>query len=65
MLYQPRPNIRPAKWLLRLLVAAAGASASLFRPRRDLMYLDGMRQDELEDLRLRRAQDGSYRPFGD
>jgi uncharacterized protein YjiS (DUF1127 family) len=65
MLYQPRPKIRHASWLRRLFLTVAGAWASLFRARGDVMYLDGMRQDELEDLGLRRAHNGSYRPFGD
>ena len=63
MLY--RPNIRPENWFQTLTGAVAGALAYLLKSRSDAMYLDGMRQSELEDLRLRRADDGSYRPFGD
>lgn len=64
MLYQPRPHIRAANRLRLLVTAVAGALASLFTRRRDLMYLDGMRRSELEDLGLRRSDDGSYHPFG-
>jgi uncharacterized protein YjiS (DUF1127 family) len=65
MLYQPRPELRAPEHARLLLAAAAGALASLFKRRRDVMYLDGMRRSELEDLGLRRSHDGSYRPFGD
>lgn len=65
MLYQPRRYILHASWLRRLYLTVARAGASLLRARGDLMYLDGLRQGELEDLRLRRAHDGSYRPSGD
>lgn len=66
MLYQPpRPHIRAANGFRLLLAAAAGALASFSTRRRDLMYLDGMRPGELEDLGLRRSEDRSYRPFGD
>lgn len=65
MLYHPRPHIRAANGLRLLVAAAAGALASLFRRRRDMMYLDGMRPSELEDLGLRRSDNGSYRSFGD
>jgi uncharacterized protein YjiS (DUF1127 family) len=64
MLYQPRTDIRAPNPLRLLFVAVAGALASLFRRRCDVMYLDGMRPSELEDLGLRRSQDGGYRPFG-
>jgi hypothetical protein len=64
MLYQPRPQPAAAKPLRQLVVTVAGVFASLFKSRSDLMYLDGMRPGELEDLGLRRADDGRYRPFG-
>lgn len=62
MLYQPKP--RTAAAIARnVLVAIAGAFASLGRGQSDGAYLDGMRGSELEDLGLRRGDDGSYRTF--
>ena len=62
MLYQPKP--RTAGVIARhVLIAIAGAFASLGRGPSDGAYLDGMRGSELEDLGLRRGDDGSYRTF--
>ncbi|MBL8591481.1 MAG: hypothetical protein JNK01_02265 [Devosia sp.] len=62
MLYQPKP--RTAAVIARnVLVAIAGAFAGLGRSASDGAYLDGMRGSELEDLGLRRGDDGSYRTF--
>lgn len=62
MLYQPKP--RTAAALARhVLVAIAGVFAGLGRGQSDGAYLDGMRGSELEDLGLRRGDDGSYRTF--
>lgn len=63
MLYQPRPHLRAANAIRLLLTAAAGTLASLLTRRRDLMYLDDMRRSELEELGLRRSENGSYRSF--
>jgi hypothetical protein len=62
MLYQPKP--RTAAALARhVLIAIAGAFAGLGRSASDGAFLDGMRGSELEDLGLRRGDDGSYRTF--
>lgn len=62
MLYQPKP--RTAAVIARnVFVAIVGAFAGLGRCRSDGAYLDGMRSSELEDLGLRRGDDGSYRTF--
>lgn len=63
MLYQPRPHLRAANEIRLLLTAAAGTLASLLTRRRDLIYLDDMRRSELEELGLRRSENGSYRSF--
>jgi hypothetical protein len=65
MLYQPRPQNRAANGFRLLLGALVGALASLFKRRRDLMYLDGMRRSELEELGLRRSENRSYHSFSD
>lgn len=62
MLYQPKP--RTAAVIARnVLVAIAGVFAGLGRGQSDGAYLDGMRGSELENLGLRRGDDGSYRTF--
>ena len=65
MLYQLRTRIRAANGFRLLLAAAAGAWVSLFRRHGDSKYLDGMRRSELEELGLRRTEDGRHLPFGD
>jgi hypothetical protein len=66
MLYQPQPHASPAMRLFQIALAILAAGlASLSKGHGDLMYLDGMRRDELEELGLRRTQDGGYRPSGD
>lgn len=59
MLYQT--NRRPL--VVRLLAAAFGLVAGLARSRADIAYLDGLPRSGLEDLGLRRGDDGSYRMF--
>ena len=62
MLYQPKP--RTAGVIARnVLFAIAGVFAGLGRSASDGAYLDGMRASELDDLGLRRGDDGSYRTF--
>ncbi len=62
MLYQPKP--RTAAVIARnVWFAIAGVLAGLGRSSSDGAYLDGMRGRELEDLGLRRSDDGSYRTF--
>lgn len=62
MLYQPKP--RTAAVIARnALFAIVGVFAGLGRSGSDSAYLDGMRSSELEDLGLRRSDDGSYRTF--
>ena len=66
MLYNPKPT--------RAFIAIAIASklgagiatglAALLKGRADLVYLEGMRPEELEDLGLRRTDDGGYKSFG-
>ncbi|OEO29513.1 hypothetical protein VW23_025215 [Devosia insulae DS-56] len=63
MLYQPKPRNRAAALARHVLVAVAGVFAGLGRGHSDGAYLDGMRGSELEDLGLRRVDDGSYRTF--
>ena len=46
-----------------MLAVVTGTLASLLRSRADTAYLEGLRADELEDLGLRRGEDGQYRPF--
>ena len=64
MLYQPktrtsRRNARPA----RSRRASTGRSPASLAPTSDGAYLDGMRNSELEDLGLRRRDDGGYGMF--
>ncbi len=63
MLYQPKPRNAAAALARHALVAIAGVFAGLGRGHSDGAYLDGMRGSELEDLGLRRVDDGSYRTF--
>lgn len=63
MLYQPKPRTRVATVARHVLVAIAGVFAGIGRSSSDGAYLDGMRSRELEDLGLRRGDDGSYRTF--
>lgn len=63
MLYQPKPRNSAAALARHVLVAVAGVFAGLGRGHSDGAYLDGMRGNELEDLGLRRGDDGSYRTF--
>ena len=63
MLYQPKPRNAAAALARQVLVAIAGVFAGLGRSHADGAYLDGMRGSELEDLGLRRVDDGSYRTF--
>lgn len=60
MLYQPKPRTAAA-FARHVLFAIAGAFAGLGRSASDGAYLEGMRGSELEDLGLRRSDDGSYR----
>ncbi|KQV08626.1 hypothetical protein [Devosia sp. Root105] len=63
MLYQPKARNNAAALARHVLVAIAGVFGGLGRGRSDGAYLDGMRGSELEDLGLRRGDDGSYRTF--
>lgn len=63
MLYQPKPRNPAAALARHVLVAIAGVFGGLGRGHADGAYLDGMRGSELEDLGLRRVDDGSYRTF--
>ncbi len=60
MLFQPQPRTSFAR---RAIAVLAALLASVGRNREDGAYLDGMRQGELEDLGLRRSDDGGYRFF--
>ena len=62
MLYQPKARTA-AKFAKQALGAIAGLLAGIARSHSDGAYLDGMRGGELEDLGLRRGDDGSYRTF--
>jgi hypothetical protein len=62
MLYQPKTRTA-AKFAKRVLGAIAGLFAGIGRIHLDGAYLDGMRSSELEDLGLRRNDDGGYRMF--
>lgn len=63
MLYQPKPRNPAAAFARHALATIAGVFAGLGRSASDGAYLDGMRSSELEDLGLRRVDDGSYRTF--
>jgi hypothetical protein len=61
MLYQSTTRI--GRLTRRAFGFAAGLFAIMRKPHSDGVYLDGMRPSELEDLGLRRGDDGSYRFF--
>lgn len=63
MLYQPKPRTTAATLARRALGAIIGVLACVARTHSDDAYLDGMRDRELQDLGLRRGDDGGYRPF--
>ncbi len=63
MLYHPKRRNPAAALARHVLVAIAGVFGGLGRSAADSAYLDGMRGSELEDLGLRRVDDGSYRTF--
>ena len=60
MLFQPAPRTRILK---RAIALVGGIFSGLAGRRSDAAYLDGMRPGELEDLGLRRTDDGAYRFF--
>ncbi len=60
MLFQPAPRPRIFR---RAIAFIGGIFAGIASNRSDAAYLDGMRGSELEDLGLRRSDDGSYRSF--
>ena len=63
MLYKQN-NRRPVALFFRGIVAAIAASlASVARRRSDARWLDGVPDSRLEDLGLRRSDDGHYRFF--
>lgn len=62
MLYQPKTRTA-AKFAAHVLGAITGLFAGIARTHSDGAYLDGMRNSELEDLGLRRNDDGGYRMF--
>ncbi len=62
MLYQPKPRTA-AKLAKHVLGVIAGLFAGIGRTHADGAYLDGMRGSELEDLGLRRRDDGGYGMF--
>ena len=62
MLYQPKTRTA-AKFARHVLGAIAGLFADIGRDYSDGAYLDGLRGSELEDLGLRRNDDGGYRMF--
>jgi hypothetical protein len=63
MLYQLKSRTTAATLAGQVLGAIAGLFAGIARTRSDGAYLDGMRGTELEDLGLRRSEDGGYRSF--
>ncbi|RYE74536.1 MAG: hypothetical protein EOP19_27585 [Hyphomicrobiales bacterium] len=63
MLYQPASPSSLGKLARRVLGVLGAILASLSISRADQVYLDGMRDGELEDLNLRRTASGVYRPF--
>lgn len=60
MLFQPVPRPRI---FTRAIALIGGVLSGLVGTRADTAYLDGMRPSELEDLGLRRSDDGVYRFF--
>lgn len=66
MLYYRNSKLSLLKRTMRSTIAAVLAGlVNLHRARQDRVYLDGLRRSELEDLGLRRTDDGSYRTFRD
>jgi uncharacterized protein YjiS (DUF1127 family) len=66
MLYYRKSKMALLKRSLRSIIAVVVAGlGNLHKARQDRVYLDGLRRSELEDLGLRRADDGSYRTFRD
>ena len=63
MLFQPTPKRNATTFIRRTFAVAAGFMAGLVRQRSDRAYLDGMRPGELEELGLRRGENGGYRFF--
>ena len=63
MLYQPKPRTSLLHVAKRVLGSVAAAFSGLATGRSDGAYLDRMRASELEDLGLRRGDDGGYRTF--
>ena len=63
MLFQATPKRNATTGIRRTLAIIAGFAAGMVRQRGDQAYLDGMRPDELEDLGLRRSDNGGYRFF--
>ena len=63
MLYQPKSRTTAATLARHVLGAITGLFAGIARTHSDGAYLDGMRNSELEDLGLRRHDDGGYRMF--
>ena len=63
MLYQPKPRTTAVTLARQALGAIAGLFSGIGRNRSDAAYLDGMRNSELEDLGLRRRDDGGYGMF--
>lgn len=63
MLYQPKPRASLIRFAQRVFGLVASGVAGIGGGRADSAYLDGMRGSELEDLGLRRSDDGRYRFF--
>ncbi len=63
MLYQPKTSTAAATLAAHVLGAITCLFAGIGRTHSDGAYLDGMRNSELEDLGLRRNDDGGYRMF--
>lgn len=63
MLYQPKPRTSLIQFAKRVLDLVVGTFAGIASSRADGTYLDGMRGSELEDLGLRRSDDGRYKFF--
>ena len=62
MLYRPKTHTA-AKFAKHVLGAITGLFAGIGRNHSDGAYLDGMRNSELEDLGIRRNDEGGYRMF--
>ena len=63
MLFQNNRNRTATAILRRSFAFIAGIAVGLTRQHGDQAYLDGMRPRELEELGLRRSDDGGYRFF--